>query len=201
MLPFQGNSSPHDIWQQTEHWLHEYELDDVNLQKAHLKKHKVFQNFPTSPAPVAPNAPPLTAGRNPEVSPLLELNDSDNDSPEAFFDTKAGNVLMENYKSLAQTHICKKSGLIHSPPQQRLSELLALQSKVSDPVGFSIFPVVRNAQGHIIPQNDGINLFYMQQMKKIWPTFAFYYRASKCCGIFYWKLYSLWLVNFNKSFP
>ena len=72
--------------------MHEYELDDVTLQKAHLKKHKVFQNFPTSPAPVAPNAPPLTAGRNPEVSPLLELNDSDNNSPEVFFDTKTGNA-------------------------------------------------------------------------------------------------------------
>ena len=28
ILPFQGNSSPPDIWQQTEHLLHEYELDD-----------------------------------------------------------------------------------------------------------------------------------------------------------------------------
>ena len=62
----------------------------------------------------------------------------------------------------------KKSALTHSPPLQRLSELLALQSQISDANGFSVFPVLRNpdAQGHIIPQYDGINLFHMQQMKK-----------------------------------
>ena len=45
---------------------------------------------------------------------------------------------------------------------------MALQSQVSDADGFSVFPVLRNsdAQGHIIPQYDGINLFHMQQMKK-----------------------------------
>ena len=42
----------------TERLLHEYELDDETLQKAQLKQHKIFQNFPTSPAPAAPNAPP-----------------------------------------------------------------------------------------------------------------------------------------------
>ena len=42
-----------------------------------LEQHKIFQNFPTSPAPVAPSAPPLPAGTNPKVSPLLEPNDSD----------------------------------------------------------------------------------------------------------------------------
>ena len=78
---FKVYSNPLNIRQQTEHLSHEYELDDKTLQKAQLEQHKIFQNFPTSPAPVAPNAPPLTAGRNPEVSPLLELNDSDNDSP------------------------------------------------------------------------------------------------------------------------
>ena len=31
ILPFQGNSSPPDIWQQAEHLLHEYELDDKTL--------------------------------------------------------------------------------------------------------------------------------------------------------------------------
>ena len=36
ILPFQGNSSPPDIWQQAEHLLHEYELDDEALQKAQL---------------------------------------------------------------------------------------------------------------------------------------------------------------------
>ena len=58
ILPFQKNSSPLDIQQQAKCLLHEYELDDETLQKAQLKQHKIFQNFPTSPAPAAPNAPP-----------------------------------------------------------------------------------------------------------------------------------------------
>ena len=37
-----------------EHLLHEYELDDETLQKAQLEQHKIFQNFPTNPAPSAP---------------------------------------------------------------------------------------------------------------------------------------------------
>ena len=69
ILPFQGNSSPPDIRQQAEHLLHEYELDDENLQKAQLKQYKIFQNFPTNPALVALSAPPLPAGTNPKVSP------------------------------------------------------------------------------------------------------------------------------------
>ena len=77
MLPLQGNSSLHNIQQQTEHLLHEYELDDETLQKAQVEQHKIFQNFPTSPSPAAPNTPPppLPAGTNPKVSPLLEPND------------------------------------------------------------------------------------------------------------------------------
>ena len=45
---------------------------------------------------------------------------------------------------------------------------MALRSQISDANGFSVFLVLRNpdAQGHIIPQYDNINLFYMQQMKK-----------------------------------
>ena len=77
ILPFQGNSSLLDIRQQTEHLLHKYELDDETLQKAQLEQCKIFQNFPTSPSPAAPNAPPLPTGMNPKVSPLLEPNDSD----------------------------------------------------------------------------------------------------------------------------
>ena len=83
-----------------------------------------------------------------------------------------------NKKSLVQTHICKKSALTHSPPQQRLSELQALQSQVSDANGFSIFPVLRNpdAQGHIIPQYDGIKLFLHATNDKgcnyVWSTFS-----------------------------
>ena len=93
---FKVYSNPPNIRQQTEHLSHEYELDDKTLQKAQLEQHKIFQNFPTSPDPAAPIAPPLTTGMNPEVSPLLELNDSDNDSPQVFCDTKTGNALMDN---------------------------------------------------------------------------------------------------------
>ena len=63
-------------------------MDDKTLQKAQLKQHKIFQNFPTSPAPLAPNAPSLPGGTNPEVSPLLEPNDSDNNSPETILTPK-----------------------------------------------------------------------------------------------------------------
>ena len=64
-----------------------------------------------------------------KVSPLLEPNDSDNDSPETLFDTKTGNTFLDNNEeSLTQTHTCKKSTFTRSPPQQRLSGLLALQS-------------------------------------------------------------------------
>ena len=80
ILPFQGNSSPPEIQQQAKHLSYEYELDDEGLQKAQLKQHKIFQNFPTNPAPVAPSAPPLPVGTNPKVSPLIEPNDSGNDS-------------------------------------------------------------------------------------------------------------------------
>ena len=73
---FKVNSNPPNIWQQTEHLLHEYELDDKTSQKAQLKQHKIFQNFLTSPAPAAPYAPPLPTGTTPKVSPLLEPNES-----------------------------------------------------------------------------------------------------------------------------
>ena len=71
ILPFQGNSGPADIQQQTEHLLHEYELDDKTLQEAPLKQHKIFQNFPTIPAPAAPNASPLPTDTKPKVFPNL----------------------------------------------------------------------------------------------------------------------------------
>ena len=98
--------------------MHEYELDDETLQKAQLEQHKIFQNFPTSPAPAAPNAPPLSTGANPKVSLFLELNASD-DSPETLCDTKTGNTFLDNNKSLAQVHICKKLLPTHSPLRQR----------------------------------------------------------------------------------
>ena len=49
MLPFQGNSSPPDIQQQTEHLLHEYELDDETLQKAQLEQNT--SEFSYKPCP------------------------------------------------------------------------------------------------------------------------------------------------------
>ena len=45
-------------------------------KRAQLEQHKIFQNFLTSPAPTAPNAPPLPTGATPKVSPLLEPNES-----------------------------------------------------------------------------------------------------------------------------
>ena len=86
ILQFQRNSNPPDIRQQAEHLLHEYDLDDEILQKVPLEQHKIVQNFPTSPAPVVPSAPPLPVGTNPKVSPLLEPNDSGNNSPKTPFD-------------------------------------------------------------------------------------------------------------------
>ena len=96
ILPFQGNSGPADIWKQTEHLLYEYELDDKTLQKAPLKQHKIFQNFPTSPAPAAPNSSPLPTGTKPKVFPNLGQNDSDDGSPEFLFDTKADNTFFDD---------------------------------------------------------------------------------------------------------
>ena len=167
ILPFQGNSSPPDIQQQAEHLLHEYELDDETLQKAQLEQHKIFQNFPTSPAPVAPSTPPLPAGTNPKVSPLPEPNDSGNDSPKTPFDIKTDNTFLNNNnKFLPHSLNCKNLLPTHSPSQQRLSELLALQSQVSEADGFSAFPVFRNpdTQGHIISQYESINFYHMQQI-------------------------------------
>ena len=45
-------------------------------KRAQLEQHKIFQNFLTSPAPTAPNAPPLLTGTTAKVSPLLKPNDS-----------------------------------------------------------------------------------------------------------------------------
>ena len=49
ILPFQDNSSPHDIRLQAEHLLPENKLDDDILQKAQLEQQKILQDFPTSP--------------------------------------------------------------------------------------------------------------------------------------------------------
>ena len=56
--------------------MHEYELDDETLQKAQLEQHNIFQDFLASPAPAAPNAPPLPTGATPKVFPLLDPSES-----------------------------------------------------------------------------------------------------------------------------
>ena len=91
--------------------LHEYELDDETLQKAQLEQHKIFQNFPTNTAPVAPSAPPLlTMGAKPKVLLTLRQNDSDNNSSEA-----DSTFLDDNDKPLAHTRIYEKPLSTHSP--------------------------------------------------------------------------------------
>ena len=132
ILPFQGNSSLYDIQQQAEHLLHEYKLDDDTLQKAQLEQQKIFQAFPTNTAPVAPSTPPLPEGTYPKVSPSTKPNDSDNNSLKTPFNIKTDNTFLNNNNL--------------PPLQQKLSELLALQSQVSEVEGFSAFPVLRNAE-------------------------------------------------------
>ena len=90
-------------------------------------------------------------GTNPKVSPLLEPNDSGNYSPKTPFDIKTNNTFL-NSNNLPT----------HSPSQQRLSELLALQTQVSEADGLSAFPVFRNPddQGNIIPHYESIGLLW-----------------------------------------
>ena len=143
ILPFQGNSSPLDIRQQVQHLLHKYKLDDETLQKAQLEQHKIFQKFPTSPAPSAP-PPPLATGTKPKVPSIQEKeqDDPDDDSSEVLFDSKADNTfLYDNDKPLACTRIYEKILSNHCPSRRRFSELLALQSRISEADGFSAFPV------------------------------------------------------------
>ena len=150
---------------QVEHLLHEYKLDDDTLQEAQLEQQKIFQDFPTNAAQVAPNAPSLPEGTYPNVSPSLKPNDSDNNSLKTPFNIKTDNTFLNNNNL--------------PPSQQRLSELLALQSQVSEADGFSAFPIIRNidAQGQIIPQYEGIYFFSHATNEKgcnyVWPTFAF----------------------------
>ena len=86
ILPCQENSSLPDTRQQAAHLLHEHKLDDKILQKAQLKQHETFQNYPTSPSPAAPSAPPPLA-MDSKLKVLLTQgqNDSANDFSEAFF--------------------------------------------------------------------------------------------------------------------
>ena len=58
---------------------------------------------------------------------------------------------------------------------------MALQLQISEAGGFSTFPVLRNpdAQGHIIPQYEGISFFYMQQMEKAVTVYGPYLPFTK----------------------
>ena len=121
--------------------LHEYELDDETLQKAQLEQYKIFQSFPTSPAPSAP-LPPITMDTKPKVPSIQVQIDTENNSSESLLDTKADNTFLDdNNKPLARTCIYEKILSTHFPSRQRLSELLALQSRITEADGFSAFPV------------------------------------------------------------
>ena len=103
-----------------------------------------MQNFPTNPTPDTPNAPPLPTGATPEVSPLLEPNNSDNDSHETSFDTKTGNTFLDNNgKSLRQTHICKKLTFTHSPFDRGSLNCWLYNLKSQGPMIFLPFPYVK----------------------------------------------------------
>ena len=91
----------------------------------------MFQNFPTIPALAVPSAPPpLLMGTKPKVPLIQGQDESDDDSSDALFDTKASNTLFfdDSDKPLARTHIYEERPSTHSPSRQRLSDLLALQS-------------------------------------------------------------------------
>ena len=91
---------------------------------------------------------------HPNISPLIEPNDSGNYSAKTPFEIKTNNTFVNNNNLPT-----------HSPSLQRLSELLALQSEVSEADGFFAFPVLRNpdTQGHIMLQYEGINFYHMQK--------------------------------------
>ena len=93
----------------------------------------MFQSFPTITAPAVPSAPPpLVTGMKPNVSSIGGKNKSNDDSSDSLFDTKSNNTIFDdNDKPLTHTHIYENGQSTHSPSQQRLSDLLALQSLVS----------------------------------------------------------------------
>ena len=62
-------------------------------KKVQLEKHKMFQNFPTIPAPAVPSTPPpLVMGMKPKVPSIRGQDEFDDDSSDAIFDTKANNT-------------------------------------------------------------------------------------------------------------
>ena len=107
-------------------------------------------------------------GMKPKVPSIRGQNESDDESSDALFDTKANNTFFDdNDQPLTHTHIFENRQSTRSPSQQRLSDLLALQSQVSEADDLFAFPVLRNtnAQGQLIPQYEGIDFSHMQQMK------------------------------------
>ena len=69
----------------------------MTLQKAQLEQHKMFQNFPTIPPPAIPSdppPPPLLTVTKPKVPSIRGQNESDDDSSDALFDTKANNTFL-----------------------------------------------------------------------------------------------------------
>ena len=103
----------------------------------------MFQNFPTIPAPaVESTPPPLVKGTKPKVPSIQGQDKSDDDSSDALFDTKANNTFFDdNDKLLTHTHIYENRRSTHSPSRQRLSDLLALQSQVSEANDLFAFPI------------------------------------------------------------
>ena len=129
----------------------------------------MFQNFPTIPAPTIPSTPPPPVmGTKPKVSSIWGQDKFDNDFSDALFDTKANNTFLDdNDKPLTHTHIYENGWSIHSPTWQRISDLLALQSWVSEADDIFAFPVLGNvyAKGQLISQYEGIDFSHMQEMK------------------------------------
>ena len=103
----------------------------------------MFQNFHTIPALAIPSLPPpLVTGTKPKVPSIWGQDKSDNDSSDALFDTKANNTFFDdNDKPLTHTHIYENRRSTHSPSRQRLSDLLALQSQVSEANDLFAFPI------------------------------------------------------------
>ena len=141
----------------------------MRWQKAQLEQHKMFQNFPTIPAPTIPSAPPLVTGMKQKVPSTWGQDESDDDSSDALFDTKVNNAFCDDTdKPLTHTHIFENRRSTHSPSRWRLSDLLALQSRVYEADDLFAFPVLKNvnAQRQLIPQYEDIDFSHMQQMKK-----------------------------------
>ena len=67
---------------------------------------------------------------------------SDDDYSDALFDTKASNTFFDdNDKPLTHTHICEDRW---STSRQKLSDLLPLQSQVSEADDLFAFPMLKN---------------------------------------------------------